>query len=101
MTDTVLQILIVLQLVVKVEVALGQYLEKRLAVEVDLVVVLVGLVVDIRVSESAWCVAYPLEMMSPLASLSRTVLTPWIRTMSPHFIVYCYYDIRYLLINKL
>jgi hypothetical protein len=101
MTYILLQILIVLQLIVKVEVALGQYLEKRLAVEVDLVVVLIGLVVDIGVGEAALYVLYPLEMMSPLASLSRTVLTPWIRTMSPHFIVYCYYDIRYLAINKL
>lgn len=84
----------------EVEVAFGEDLEERLAVEVDLVVVLVGLVVDIGVGETACRRRYPLEMMSPLAYLSRTVLTPWMRMMSPHFIV-CYYDIRYLAINKL
>lgn len=37
----------------EVEVAFGEDLEERLAVEVDLVVVLVGLVVDIGVGETA------------------------------------------------
>lgn len=49
----VLEVLIVEKLVVEVEVTFGQNLEERLAVEVDLVVVLVGLVVDIGVGEAA------------------------------------------------
>jgi hypothetical protein len=92
----VLEVLVVEELVVQVEVALGQDLEERLAVEVDLVVVLVGLVVDVRVRKTASPAKYPFEIIRPFASLSRTVLTPWIRMMSPHFIVSCYYDIRYL-----
>lgn len=85
----------------EVEVALGQHLEEGLAIKVDLVVVLIVLVVDIGICETKWAGKYPLEMMRPLAYLSRFVLTPWILMMSPHLMVYCYYDIRYLAINKL
>jgi hypothetical protein len=48
----VLEVLVVEELVVEIEVALGEDLEEGLAVEVDLVVVLVGLVVDIGVGEA-------------------------------------------------
>ena len=44
---------IVEELVVEVEVAFGENLEEGLTVEVDLVIVLVGLVVDIGVGEAA------------------------------------------------
>lgn len=101
MCACLLEVLIVEQLVVEVEVALGKHLEERLSVKVDLVVVLVGLIVDVGIGEAEWDWKYPLEMMRPLAYLSRLVLTPWILMMSPHLMVYCYYDIRYLAINKL
>jgi hypothetical protein len=101
MGSGVLEVLVVEELVVQVEVALGQHLEEGLAVEVDLVVVFEGLVVYVRIGEAEFMGTYPLEMMSPFASLSRLVLTPWILMMSPHLMVSCYYDIRYLLINKL
>lgn len=41
------------QLVVQIEVAFGEYLEEGLAVKIDLVVALVGLVVDVGVCKSA------------------------------------------------
>ena len=96
-----LEVLIVQQLIVEVKVALGQHLEETLAIKVNLVVVLVGLIVDIGICETKWQWWYPLDMMRPLAYLSWVVLTPWILMMSPHLMVYCYYDIRYLAINKL
>ncbi len=40
------------QLVVQIEVAFGHDLEERLAVEVDVLVLLVGLVVDVGVCET-------------------------------------------------
>ena len=49
----VLGVFIVEELVVEVEVAFGENLEEGLTVEVDLVIVLVGLVVDIGVGEAA------------------------------------------------
>ncbi len=60
----------------EVEVALGNDLEQRFAIKIDLVVLRVGLIVDVRVSESEWTSLYPFEMMSPLAYLPGTVLTP-------------------------
>ena len=40
------------ELVVEIEVAFGDDLEERLPVEIDLVIVIIGLVVDIGVGES-------------------------------------------------
>lgn len=71
-----LDLLVEEQLVVEIEVTLGNYLEERFAVEIDLVVVRVGLVVDIWVGESACTNMYPFEIISPLSSLPGTVLTP-------------------------
>jgi hypothetical protein len=86
---------------VEVEVALRKYLEEGLTIEIDLVVFFVVLVVYVWIGKAKYNRKYPLEMMRPFASLSRIVLTPCIRMMSPHLMVYCYSDIRYLLINKL
>lgn len=74
------------QLVVEVEITLWDDLEEGFAVKVDLVVLFKGLIVDVGVSESASEANYPFEMMRPFASLPGTVLTPWRRMISPHFI---------------
>jgi hypothetical protein len=95
-SSELLEVLVIHELIVEVEVALGEDLEERLAVEVDFIVVLVGLVVDVGVGETGLGRVYPLEMIRPFAYLSRMVLTPWIRMISPHLMVYCYSDIRYL-----
>jgi hypothetical protein len=50
---------------VDVEVAVGDNLEERLAVEVNRAEVLVLLVVDVGVCEAEWSNMYPLEMISP------------------------------------
>jgi len=78
----------------QIEVAFGHDLEERLAVEVDIFVLLVGLIVDVGVGESRWVRMYPLDMMSPLKPFSGIVLTPWILIISPHLIVYCSYDMQ-------
>lgn len=82
------------ELVVEVEVALGDNLEEGLPVEVDFVIVIIGLVVDIGIGESAWLMDYPFEMMSPFISFSGTVLTPCSRSTSPHLIFSWAYDIQ-------
>ena len=45
--------IVVEKLIVEIEITFGHYLEKRFSVEVDLVVVIIGLVVDVGVGESA------------------------------------------------
>jgi hypothetical protein len=70
----------------EIEVAFRNDLEERFSVEVDFVVVAIGLIVDIRIGESRSKERYPLEMIRPFISLSRIVLTPCRRRMSPHFI---------------
>lgn len=89
-----LDTLIEKQLVVEIEVAFRHDLEQRFAIKVDVGVLLVGLVVDVWVRETKSPAMYPLDMMRPLHSFPAIVLTPWIRMMSPHLIVYCSYDIQ-------
>ena len=89
----ILQVL-VKKLVMEIEVAFGKDLKERFAIEVYVLVLLVGLVVDVGICEAELWRRYPLDMISPLHSLPAIVLTPWILMMSPHFIVYCSYDMQ-------
>lgn len=74
-----------------VEVAVREDLIERLAVEVYGAELLVLLVVDVGVCEAEWSNGYPLEMISPFDYSCRSFvrLTPWMRTISPHFSVFC------------
>ena len=85
------------ELIVEIEVAFGDDLEERLPVEIDFVVVIIGLVVDIGVGESEWEQGYPLDMISPFIYLPGTVLTPCNLRISPHFIFSCASDIKIFL----
>ena len=89
----ILQVLVE-KLVMEIEVAFGKDLKERFAIEVYVLVLLVGLVVDVGICEAELWRRYPLDMISPLHSLPAIVLTPWILMMSPHFIVYCSYDMQ-------
>ena len=81
----------------EIEVAFGDNLEEGLSVEIDFVVVMIGLVVDTGVGESEWEWRYPLDMISPFIYLPGTVLTPCNRRISPHFIFSCASDIKIFL----
>lgn len=81
-----LNLLVEEELIMKIEVTLRNYLEERFTVKIDFVVVLIGLIVNIWVSESISSSNYPLEMIRPLFGFPGTVLTPWRRIISPHWI---------------
>ena len=71
----ILQVLVE-KLVMEIEVAFGQDLKERFAIEVYVLVLLVGLVVDVGICEAELWRRYPLDMISPLHSLPAIVLTP-------------------------
>ena len=79
--------------------AFGYDLEEGLSIEVDVIELLVGLVVDVGIGKAEYCRYNPLEMMSPFLFewlvYSLLMQIPWIRMMSPHRIMPSYSDIRY------
>lgn len=68
----------------QIQVDPWQDLEKRFSIEIYVWKLVINLVVDVRVGESALRKEYPLEIINPFLSFFLEILTPWIRTMSPH-----------------